>query len=106
MTAESRVAMACGEWLLAHLRDFRIDWHGDAVRVIRCLQPYAELSMLASTARMCSGSHSQALQRDLVEWLAGNAPFPDSVIPVVREFPHSLIEFGIIWRQLEQLGLH
>jgi hypothetical protein len=94
---QSRLAAASQQWLCENLQQFRVPWDDDTHAVMRHLQIYTELSLLAMTGMEAKRVIFPRLGTVINEWLVKNSPVPQKLFDIVKEFPHSLVWAGSIW---------
>jgi hypothetical protein len=94
---QSRLAAACEQWLCENLHQFSVPWDDDSHAIMRHLQIYTELSLLAITGMEAKRVVFPRLETAIKGWLVKNPPVPEKLFEVVKEFPHSLVWAGSIW---------
>jgi len=94
---QSRLAAASEQWLCANLHQFMVPWDDDSREIMRHLQMYTELSLLATTNTEAKQAVFPRLQKAMKGWLLKNPPVPEKLVKVVKEFPHSFVWAGSIW---------
>lgn len=95
--SQSPLAAACEQWLCANLHQFKVPWDDNSHEIMRHLQMYTELSLLATTNTEAKPLVFPRLEKAVKGWLVKNPPVPEKLIEVVKEFPHSLVWAGLIW---------
>jgi hypothetical protein len=103
--AQFSLGTACQEWLIANLGNFGVPWEGESHNILRRLQMYAELVLLAVMNHRAADAKLLELQNYLIDWLSKNPPDPDALAAVVKEFPQSFIWAGTIWQNCARMGI-
>jgi hypothetical protein len=94
---QSRLAATSEQWLCENLHQFSVPWNDDSHEIMRHLQIYTELSLLAITTIEAKRVVFPQLEKAVKGWLIKNPPVPQKLFEVVKEFPHALIWAGSIW---------